>query len=153
MEVRVLTPAGFPELDPNVTHQLLFVDPGSWSAFTISWAGNSLIVHNPTHSEGRQESNIFHELAHLLCDHRGCQLEVVNGIPMRTYDASEEEEAGWLGGALHLPRIALIRCIADGVDDDEIAARFVASDELVAFRRRMTGVDSQLRRRRVRVQN
>jgi hypothetical protein len=46
---------------------------------------------------------------------------------------------------LHLSRPALLTALRDGHSDDSIASHYVASSDMVRFRRSVTGVDRQLR--------
>ncbi len=149
MEVTVLGPRDVPDLPVSVITQLLSVDPESWSATTIVRNDCTLIIHNTKHSIRRQHSNLMHELAHILCNHRPSQLILSKDLPfaLRSYDAEQEEEATWLGACLQIPRDALLWAILQGMDNSQICARFVASPALVQYRRQTTGVDIQIRRR------
>lgn len=69
LDVPVLTLADIPGLDPPGVRQLLVVDPGSWSAITVSAGGREAIITNPSHRGGRLSTDIMHELAHLLLGH------------------------------------------------------------------------------------
>jgi Zn-dependent peptidase ImmA (M78 family) len=121
---------------------------GVWSAVCVPTDDAFVVVYNPTHSAPRQESDIMHELAHVLCDHTPDRFEMVGELPfmMRHYDASQEEEAIWLGACLQIPRAALLSLIRRQFSNEALAALFGASEEMVVFRRNMTGIDRQLHR-------
>ncbi len=83
-----------------------------WSALTmVTKAGNRIIIHNPFHSIGRQQSDLMHELAHIICKHERKETEYDFAIPfgMRHFDEEQEEEAKCLGST---PRIT--RCSSPG---------------------------------------
>ena len=54
-------------------------------------------------SESRIQSDIMHELAHVLLGHKMEEINPSLGFPLRKYDQSQEDEAEWLGGCLQLP--------------------------------------------------
>lgn len=151
LEVAVLTPEQIPGITPVILHCLLVTDPESWSAATFTRNGSTLVIYNPTHSVKRQESDLMHELAHVLCEHQPSLLSQIHpSLPaLRSYNPIQEEEAVWLGGCLQLPRPALLWAIGKGMDNAAIVKHYCASDDLVRFRRQMTGVERQARRRRV----
>ncbi len=124
------------------------MDPSAWSAVTIPVEGTHVVVVNDAHGEARQESNLHHEAAHLLCGHKPADMKVLGGFAFRVFDETAEAEAAWLGGCLHLPRAALLQALRRGHDEPSIGERFVASAEMVRWRRSMTGVDRQLRQPR-----
>jgi Zn-dependent peptidase ImmA (M78 family) len=130
--------------------QLIQHDPSSWSAVTIQLQDNTFIVHNAAHAPVRQESDIMHEVAHIVRRHEPSQLITLDGldVTLRTYDVAQEEEAAWLGAALQLPRAALLWAIREGMSDTEISQHFNASVSQIRYRRGVTGVDIQRRRRR-----
>lgn len=88
----------------------------------------------------------MHELAHILCEHEPSKLVQIDpSIPvLRTFDPVQEDEAIWLGGCLQLPRPALLWAIRRGMDNTAIEKHFCASDDIVRYRRQITGVDRQL---------
>lgn len=143
----ITTPSLIPGIEPEDLDQLTETDEGSWSALTTMFDGIPIVIHNDAHGVRRQESNLHHEAAHILCGHEPCHLQRVGSMTFRTFDEEAEKEASWLAGCLHLPRVALISALRAGRSDDEISTAFVASAEMVAFRRRLTGVDRQLRTR------
>lgn len=145
-QVLVATPEGIPGMTIGHICQLLQIDERGWSALTIFGQSQSAIVHNPRHDKGRQETNLAHEIAHILCKHQPTQLINVLNLPfiLRTYDTEQEQEADWLAGCLKLPRKALLWAVQRGMKDDTIANHFRASLQLVQYRRRITGVDKQV---------
>lgn len=148
--VTIVRPDEIPGMTPNVLHHLQDIDPESWSATSIIGNTCTVIIHNPTHSLRRQESDLMHELAHILCNHQPSQLVQSTSFPfpMRSYDVDQEEEAGWLGGCLQLPRESLLWAIQHGMNNSMIVQHFCASLELVRYRRQVTGVDRQVGWRR-----
>ena len=90
----------------------------------------------------------MHELAHLICEHKPARIEPPGRFPwaLRTFDLVQEREAEWLGGCLQIPRDAILFLVRRGYDNEAIAAQFAASEDMVRFRRNMTGVDKQIAR-------
>jgi len=151
LEIAVIGPSQIPGITQEILSRLLRIDSDSWSAVTLKRNGCTLIIHNPTHSPRRQESDLMHELAHLICQHEPSRVvQIDSSFPaLRTYDPIQEEEAGWLGGCLQLPRPALLWAIQRGMNDQMIESHFSASPDIVRFRRQMTGVDRQMSKRRM----
>lgn len=149
LDVVVMGPSEVPGMPEPLAKQMLFDFAERWSGITIPVDGQTLIIHNTTHAPARQESDLMHELAHIICKHRPAKVEPPGRLPWasRSYDPEQEEQAAWLGGVLQLPRPALIECILQELDNPMIAARFGASLKMVTFRRNTSGVDVQLRRR------
>lgn len=150
MEIVVVSATDIPGLPSKHMTQLLQHDSSSWSAVTIQLENDTFIIHNAAHAPVRQESDIMHEVAHIVRRHEPSQLVTLDGLDMtlRTYDVAQEEEAAWLGAALQLPRAALLWAIREGMSDAEISQHFTASESQIRYRRGVTGVDIQRRRRR-----
>ena len=140
---------GLNEVD---VHQLLHEDSDAWSAITVSASGRDAIIVNPNHRGGRYSSDVMHELAHLLLGHHRTTLFFAGseGLALRGYDPGAEEEANWLAAALLLPREALLEAIRKRELDDDICARYGVSKRMLEFRRTVTAVDRQFRRKRSR---
>jgi hypothetical protein len=117
-----------------------------WSALTmITKVGNRIIVHNPFNSVARQQSDVMHELAHIICDHKRCQTEYDFEIPfgMRQFDELQEEEAKCLGSTLQLPTPCLLWAKKREMLPDAIAIHFNASVDMVIYRMNMTGISKR----------
>lgn len=117
-----------------------------WSALTMeNKVGKRLIVHNPFHTPARQQSNIMHEIAHILCNHQKKPLPLGINLPfgMRDFDREHEDEAIYLGATLQLSRPCLLWARKRNMSNLEIANHFNASVEMVNFRIAGTGVNKQ----------
>lgn len=124
------------------------LQPGCFSACTFTIADRHIIVYSPLASPGRTQSDIAHEVAHILLKHEVKTIETIGAQSFFTCDPEEEQEANWLAGCLLLPRPLLLRAAARGADAAIIAADYGVSEQMAAFRVRTTGVARQLAARR-----
>ncbi|MBI1227801.1 MAG: ImmA/IrrE family metallo-endopeptidase [Bacteroidetes bacterium] len=120
-----------------------------FSAFTMfNFYGQRLIVYNHFHPPARIQSDLMHELAHVICGHQPS--DKYKGIPIpsdvRNYDKEAEAEAEYLGGCLQIPRDALIHACKLKMDKEQMVEFFNASLDMVNFRIRATGVERQVSR-------
>jgi hypothetical protein len=145
--IMIYEPSTVPGMTPQLVHALQKPRSG-FSAVTLPAVEPVIIIHNGSHAPTRQESNLMHEIAHVLCEHKCNSVNFSNGLPCRAYDPAQEEEAEWLGACLQIPRDGLLWCLRKGWDTATIAVHFGASTALARFRRNKTGVDAQLARAR-----
>ena len=147
LQVQLIGPAEVLGMNPAMLDQLLTVDPWGWSALTIVQGESALVIYNPSHSLGRQASDITHELAHIVLGHQPATMIMSHDgkIVMRTYNQKQEDEANWLAWAILLPRDALFAQKKRESSAQEIAALFGVTETLVQYRLRITGIESQLR--------
>lgn len=145
--VSLVTIDEIPNLPRQILHQLINVDAQSWSAVTISINQKFVIIHNHTHSPRRQESDLMHEMAHVICNHKPSEIVHFPNIPfpLRSYDSEQEHEAAWLGACLQLPRLGLLWALRIGMKNQAIATYFMASEEQVRYRIQVTGVHAQIK--------
>lgn len=118
------------------------VDCG-WSALTMpTKSGNRIIIYNEYHSQLRQQSDMMHELAHIICKHERQQKVYDFEIPfgMRDFDELQEEEAKCLGSTLQLPTPALLWASKRTMANEDISTHFNASLDMVKYRMNMTGI-------------
>ena len=147
--IHVMTPDEIPGLDPLHSGWLSNRD-SKWSAgaVVIPEQDRVFIVHNSTHSRSRQESDIMHEIAHIICEHPTAN-SGINGS-LRSYDEEQEEEARYMGGCLQITRAGLLWALRRRMTKEQIAKHFLASVDLVRYRQNVTGADKQIARERVR---
>jgi hypothetical protein len=126
--------------------QLTVTDTDSWSAFTMRVGENHLIVANSSQSLPRQNSVIMHELSHILLGHEltSGSLTADGHFVPTSYDQDQEDEADWLAGTLLLPRPALLKIRRLGLTDSQAREQYLVSNQMLAWRFRMTGVDYQM---------
>lgn len=116
------------------------------SQFSAVWMPNSenekIIIHNNFHSTKRQQSNLMHELAHIILGHEipEEQAKLCLLLGLHYYNPVHEEEAKYLGGCLQITRPGLLWAIKKGHSEAEISEYYVASTEMVSYRLRITGV-------------
>lgn len=113
-----------------------------WSALTMTTKiGNSIIIHNSFQSIARQQSNLMHELAHIILKHK-CTGEYSSNIPfgLREYNAEQEEEAKYLGASLQLTKACLFWARKRQMTTENIAKHFNASPDMIIYRMNITGI-------------
>lgn len=139
LKAKIITPEHVQTLSSE--HLALLTQSKKWSAAII--CDNPLcIVHNHTHSLNRRESNLMHELAHVLLKHKMVDFDPKTGLPRRKQ--IEEQEATYLGACLQIPRRALLWAIQQNLTSREIAAHFGTSQQMVKFRCNMTGIKTEM---------
>jgi hypothetical protein len=132
---KLFTPDQLPNLELEQVAVLLASD--EWSGAIISdrplW-----IVYNPRHAPARYESNLMHEIAHVLFNHKPVGFDSVTGLPKRKQN--NEDEATYLGGCLQIPKRGLLWATQRKMLLPQIAAHFGASEAMVKFRSNVTEV-------------
>lgn len=135
------------------THFLKLEDETQWLSNNCEWSaltmpnsqGRIIILHNPFHSTARQQSDIMHELAHIICEHKHEQnaKELLLPFGMRNYNVEQEEEAKCLGSTLQLATPCLLWAVKKGLSITAIAEYFNASSDMVTYRLNMTGISKR----------
>jgi Zn-dependent peptidase ImmA (M78 family) len=145
--IDVCTPREIPGLPADVIQPLLEDDPFGWSAVSLAINGSGLLIYNPRKSKGRRASDIMHELAHFLLDHKPTTIIMSQELDLaiRSFDAKQEDEANWLAWTVLLPRDAIVACLRRRMKVAAIAEEYGVSEDLVAYRTRITGVEYQFR--------
>ena len=131
--------------DPKDIEDLVGIseNKSEWSALTMkTQQGNQIIIYNSFNSKARQQSDLMHELAHIICKHERRQTEYDAEIPfgMISFEDVHEEEARYLGATLQLATPCLLWARNKSMSEEEISEYFNASIEMVRFRMNATGV-------------
>ncbi len=121
--------------------------PGCFSACTLPGPTGPVVITNPLNSLGRQQSDAFHEISHLVLRHQMRTLERVGDLVFFTCDSDDEEQANSLAATLLLPRPALVAAHARGMGVAAIAETYGVSEQLARWRLNASGVAIQIRRR------
>jgi len=147
LEIPIFEPNQIKGLSKEKLDILLNSGGSHWSAATIPVDNEKyIIIHNPNHSDARQQSNLMHELAHILCNHKTSDDKIDLGLSgfLRNHNEEQENEAEWFGACLQLPRPVLLWALKQNMSEKEIAMYYNASMEMVKYRINITGVKRQL---------
>jgi Zn-dependent peptidase ImmA (M78 family) len=129
--------------------QLEDIQPGAFSAATFHLpGGRTVAVFNPLSTAKRTNSDISHEVAHLLLGHDVREIQRLGGHTFLTCNPEQEEEANWLAGCLLLPRQLLLNEAMQGTSVEVISERYQVSCEMARFRLNTSGVLLQAQRAR-----
>lgn len=115
----------------------------AFSAATFEIGARKIIVTNPLRTPGRTNSDLAHELAHVLLEHELSEVREVSGVPFRTCRADQEEEATTLGATLLLPRPLLVAAVRRNSGPSDIASQYGVTVEMARYRYNTTGVAKQ----------
>jgi Zn-dependent peptidase ImmA (M78 family) len=136
-------------IDRAELEELNRLQPGAFSAATFHLpGGRTVVVYNPCNDDGRTNSDLAHEVAHILLNHEVRELQQVGGHTFLTCNPEQEEEANWLAGCLLLPRALLLREAYAGSDPATIAHKHHVSIPMARFRLNASGVLLQAQRAR-----
>jgi len=121
-------------------------DPAKFSAMWMTNSeGDKIIIHNHNHSTYRQQSNLMHELAHIIRKHtvppQSASLCAQFGL--HYYNLLHEQEAKYLGGCLQITRPGLLWANKNLHSFENISEYYSASVDMVKYRMSITGVTKQ----------
>lgn len=150
LSVEVLSPSELEDLNGECVQRLVTEHSDNWSAITIPSTGKPLVVYNPAHSPARQNSDLMHELSHILLNHEPGMtfVDPNSGLAVRAHEKSQEEEASWLAGCLLLPRDALLKIKRMNWTPQQACETYLVSPQMLAYRMNTSGVNIQHRRAR-----
>lgn len=108
-----------------------------FSAVTLYKGSSRSIVYNDSHAPTRQQSDIAHELAHIILGHSPSEL--TNDSGGRHYNKELEDEAACLSGVLLLPKAAAIAVVASRKSVAQAASEFNISVQMMNMRLNQSG--------------
>ena len=117
---------------------VLLSGPAGFSAVLFPVGnGQRLVIHNDSHSPARQNSNLAHELSHVLLGHSSEML--CTGDLSRRFNSPVEAEAAYLGGCLLVPNEAAHRITALRTDPSSAALKYGVSEDMIKYRCGVSG--------------
>ena len=148
LSVLVVSPDELRGMPQDCMQRLVRDHSENWSAITVCNGNHHLIVINTAHATTRRNSDLAHELAHIILGHEPSMMfaSPASGIALRTHNKDQEDEASWLAGCLLLPRDALLSIRRRRLSDEEACQEYGVSPAMLRFRLNASGVDIQLRR-------
>jgi hypothetical protein len=138
IEVIIVPLSRFRDEYPDAVRQLSVIDSGAFSAATVPCGPKRyVIVHNDSHDEGRQQTNISHEIAHLILEHPFT-------LPIDTYgcrniDRDIEDEATWLGATILISDEAALHIVKSGMSTDKARQTYRVSEPVLRMRINASG--------------
>lgn len=107
--------------------------------------GDPIIIYNSHHSAYRQQSDLMHEIAHILRKHETPYevKKLCQAHNLRSYNKLHEEEAKYLGGCLQIPRAGLLWALKNKYSHTQISDYYSASTEMVRYRLNASGAERQ----------
>jgi Zn-dependent peptidase ImmA (M78 family) len=146
LAIPVLTLSSMGEDAPYAVHHFSSVSPAEFSAMTVFCGTRRVIVYNDSHSNGRQASDIAHELSHGILLHPPRPALDAKGC--RHWNDDVEDEAEWLSGALLISEEAALSIARRRLPLDQAATFYGVSQQMVRWRLGTTGAQKRLARTR-----
>ena len=127
----------------------LSVEREAFSALTVFAGHRRMVVHNDSHTEARQNSNLAHELAHALLRHEPAAAALDGKTGCRGWNDTNEEEADWLGGELLVTSDMALTVARGRLTKEQAKKRFGVSEKMLNWRINKTGAAKRVERERV----
>ena len=144
LEIPVIRLSEFQESAAGAYRYFSEAGQSVFSAVTVFDGNRRLIVHNDSHSPGRQTSNVCHELAHGLLLHT--PTPALDDSGCRYWSQEIEEEANWLSGVLLVPDEAAIAIVKREIDLTRAAQFYGVSVQMMTFRINVSGARKRVQR-------
>lgn len=131
------------QLGNEVAKQILVRGRDAWSGGVFALPlpdGTRICVLNPTHGPRRNKMTLMEEIAHVHLGHVPTVLiRSADGLRMRDYNKTQEEEAFGVGAAALMPWETFFRAINAGRTIDQLAETYELSQPLITYRVKITG--------------
>lgn len=120
-----------PNIPDNAKEYLMNGGANEFSATTLVDGTYKEIIHNDAHHPNRQNSNVAHELAHIILGHE--PRPPMAGDGCRNFDRRMENEAKDLGCILLVPKPAALLAVEGFHTKDDAAEYFKVSTSLLNY--------------------
>jgi hypothetical protein len=130
--VPVVALSEHPTIRPEEKQYFATIGQDDFSAATINLRTRREIIHNDSHHPFRQNSNVAHELAHIILGHPPKPPMLKDGC--RNFDKRLEREAHDLGFTLLVPKPAALYAVENIRDDEQACEFYGVSNSLLTFR-------------------
>lgn len=131
------------QLGSEVARQILVRGRDAWSGGVLAQPlpdGTRICILNPTHGARRSKITLMEEIAHVHLGHVPTVLiKSADGLRMRDYNKTQEEEAFGVGAAALMPWVTFFRAINTGRTIDQLAETYELSQPLITYRVKITG--------------
>lgn len=146
LDIPVMRLSSMSDAVPNAVRHFSIVNSAEFSALTVFDGMRRVIVYNDAHSDGRQASDIAHEISHGLLLH--LPRPALSGNGCRNWNDDVEDEAQWLAGALLISEEAALSIAKRRLPLETAANSYGVSEQMVRWRLSITGAYKRLDRTR-----
>lgn len=147
LEIPVIALSSITDVSPDaVRYFMRTTNRSEFSAVTVFRGFERTILHNDSHSPGRQSSNLAHELSHALLLHPSTP--PIDNCGCRNWDPVLEEEAEWLSGALLISDEAALYIVRSNISGEDAQRLYGVSNKMLTFRLNVTGARVRVARSR-----
>lgn len=146
LDIQVIPLSSMSDSAPNAVRYFSMVNSSEFSAMTVFDGLRRVIVYNDAHSDGRQASDIAHELSHGLLLHP--PRPALSGNGCRNYNDDIEDEAQWLAGALLISEEAALSIAKRRLPLETAANSYGVSEKMMRWRLSITGAYKRMDRTR-----
>ena len=136
LDIPVLGMRSFTDDAPSAVFHFSGSGQSAFSGATVFYELSRIIVHNDSHSIGRQANDVSHELSHALLLHDPSP--ALDDLGCRFWDQNIEDEATRLGGTLLVPLDAALLIARKGISAEQAATEYGVSTKLMNFRLNIT---------------
>ncbi len=130
---------------PDAVHHFTHVEPTAFSAATVPLPNNHrVIIFNDSHPPGRRNSNLAHEIAHLVLGHEFTLPIDTTGC--RIIDRDVEDEANWLGPTILISNEAAMYILRQGMDTEAACQDYGVTPAVLRMRTNASGARIRISR-------
>lgn len=137
LDVLLVHPGELPNIETEIVRKAL--DSQRWGAIAVPTMP-PIVIYHPGRPTLQFESDVMHELAHLILGHKPEQLgKISDNFVSRHYPKKQEYEADFLADCLQLPKVGLQYVKQLHMTDEQIMDFFSVTSETLLRRMESTG--------------